>query len=52
MRRHKVDFIAEVPQPTKVAFRTRDGENIRFIAMKPQKTEVIFYAKNKAKRSK
>ncbi len=47
---HKVDFTAEVPQPTRVAFTTRDGEKVRFIAQKPQPTEITFYAHNKGKR--
>lgn len=44
-----MDFIAEVPQPTKVAFRTKDGEKVQFVAMKEQPTEIKFWAKNKPK---
>jgi hypothetical protein len=44
---HKVDFIAEKPQPTKVRFTTCDGERVKFIATKDQPTEVTFWAKNK-----
>jgi len=46
-RTHLVSFIAEVPQPTKVAFTTRDGQKVRFIAEKPQPTRVRFRAKDK-----
>ena len=44
---HKVDFVAEKPQLTKVSFATRDGERVKFIATKDQPTEVTFWAKNK-----
>lgn len=49
---HKVDFIAEVPQPTKVKFKTADGERVSFTAMKPQPTEVRFWAKDHARRKR
>ncbi len=44
---HKVSFIAEVPQPTKVKFKTKDGEKVDFIAIKDRLKRVKFFAKNK-----
>lgn len=50
--RHKVDFVAEKLQPTKVSFKTHDGERVKFVAMKDQPTEVTFWAKNKPGRGR
>lgn len=44
---HKVDFVAEKPQPTKVSFMTLTGERVRFTAVKEQPIEVTFWAENK-----
>jgi hypothetical protein len=44
---HKVSFVAKVPTETTVRFKTRDGEKVKFDAVKPVPTRVTFKAKNK-----
>lgn len=53
MPKKMVEFDAHktVKQPTKVAFKTKDGEKVRFVAEKPAKVpvHVKFSAKKPAK---
>jgi hypothetical protein len=53
MAKKTIEFDAHktVKQPTKVAFKTKDGEKIRFVADKPAKVpvHVKFTAKKPAK---
>lgn len=44
---HKVSFIAKKPTETPVKFKTRDGEVVKFDALKDQPQRVTFRAKNK-----
>ena len=47
---HKVSFVAEVPKPTRISFKTEDGERVSFVAKKERPQKVTFWAKNSPRR--
>jgi hypothetical protein len=42
--KQRVSFVAVKPTETKVQFRTRDGEKVKFEALKPAPQRVTFWA--------
>jgi hypothetical protein len=44
---HTVSFIAKKPTETKVKFKTRDGETVKFDAVKEKPQRVRFQAREK-----